>query len=236
MKSTNSPFQNKIVWVTGGTSGIGLELCKLFHEMGAKVLASGTKNLEKYSETFLKKIDYFKCDVSDYIQVKNTIDSIISKFGKIDILINNAGVFTNAPLHDLSIEDIDKTINVNLLGSIYTTKLCSEYMLNQKDAKIMNILSVASQKYFENSSIYSASKAGLLAFSESFRSETRNKGIDLINILPGATKTPAWQDNQRDWFIDSKDLALACIKNLELSYIENMVIENVVIRPKLGDL
>lgn len=236
MKSTNSPIQNKVIWITGGTSGIGLEISKLLDEIGAKVICSGTKEIDSYKEQFLKSIEYIKCDVSEKDQVNETVDQIISKHESIDILINNAGIFLNGKTLDLSIDDIDRTIQVNLLGSIYTTKICSDHMIKQKNGKIMNILSVASVKYFENSSVYSASKAGLLAFSESFRAETRNKGIDIINILPGATDTPAWEEQAKEWFIDPKDLANACVQNLELSYIGNMLVENVIIRPKLGDL
>lgn len=235
-----------VVWITGASSGLGASLAEEFCKRGAFVFAT-SRRMEKLQQLKEKidnsninsgyKLEVIKCDVSDKFDVQNCFEKI-SELGKIDCLINNAGVTSFNKAKKDSLEDIDKIINTNLLGAIYTIKSVIPAMINQNSGTIINILSVVTEKIFSNSSIYSASKLGLKGYTRVLREEVRNNNIRVINISPGATETEIWSEEIVNKYSERmmKPIDLASLI-ADIFYKQNsIVIEDIVIRPQGGDL
>ncbi|HPN37664.1 MAG TPA: SDR family NAD(P)-dependent oxidoreductase [Melioribacteraceae bacterium] len=229
-----------LIWITGCSSGIGYNISKLFAEKGFSILAT-SRNNQKLAllKKDLPKNNVFieKCDVTNYDEIK----SIYKKYSQnfiFDGIINNAGVTSFKSFTHNNREEIDLIINTNLLGTIYLTNILIPHFISVKKGKIFNILSVAATKIFTNSSIYAASKSGLLAFSNVVREEVREHNISVTNILPGATATPIWSKENLDKFsermMNPKDLA-EMICNLYLNS-STAIPEEITVRPILGDL
>lgn len=230
----------KLVWVTGGSSGIGNAISRLFIEKGKTVLvtARSLDKLEKLRQEFENEHVFIEqCDIRDYNSLKIIYNSYKSSY-IFDTLINNAGVTSFKPFKYNDIEEIDSIVKTNLLGAIYATQIVLPDFISNNKGKIINVLSVAAIKTFTNSSIYAASKAGLLAFSNVLREEIRKYNISVTNILPGATATPIWSEDNIAKFsermMNPEDVA-ELIYNLYIN--ESTVIpEEITIRPILGDL
>ena len=189
-------MKEKIIWVTGGSSGIGKAISQYFVKKGFFVACSSRNEnkLKKLQESFnsdLLKI--FPLDVSKPQKVREVFNIIEEEF-EIECLVNNAGITTFKLAVDTSFNEIEKIISTNLLGSIYTIKSVIPSMIKNGKGTIINIISVVAKKIFINSSVYSASKAGLLTFSDVLREEVRGNNIRIINVLPGAVKTSIWHD------------------------------------------
>jgi 3-oxoacyl-[acyl-carrier protein] reductase len=227
-----SKIKNKIVLVTGGRSGIGLALVNELNENGAIVISCGRRTAQDDN--------YFRCDVSKSDEVKNLRERIIEKYGKVDILINNAGVIEISNIVDSSEHDFDKMIGANLKGMFLCAREFLPDMIEKKDGMIVSVSSVATKVIFKGSGIYSSSKAGMSAMTKCLREEVRDFGIDVIDVLPGAVETAMWNpDNkaEREGKIMSKeDVAKVIVENIKMSINKNIMIEEITIRPNLGDL
>ena len=234
--------KEKAVWITGAGSGIGKELTIEFIKNGSTVLGTSRRidvlnSLKNSLRDKQNNFHIYKIDVSDNESVAGFYKAASKKFD-IDCLINNAGVTSFTKAEDDSIELIKNIIEVNLLGGIYTIKSALQGMLEKKSGTIINILSVATQKVFTLSSAYSASKSGLLAYTNVLREEIRDKNIRLINISPGATETLIWGESALKKFSGKMMNAADVAKLVYNLYSEksNLVAENVVVRPITGDL
>lgn len=226
------------VWITGASSGIGKELALEFANKKHTVIATARRlNLLEALEKENSLITPCKLDVSDFAEVDKFYKEFSSKY-KFNVLINNAGLTSFEKAENDSIETIKKIIEVNLLGSIYTIKSVLPDMIERKEGTIINILSVVTKKIFKNSSAYSASKTGLYAYLNVLREEVRKYNIRIINVIPGATKTPIWDSGILEKYshrmmppseIASLVYDLAIIKS-------NVVAEEIILRPKEGDL
>lgn len=236
-------FSDKsVIWVTGASSGIGRAIAKEFAAVGAKVYVSARRmgELERLKKELNDNdldIELQACNVASVQNVEQVAKKILAE-NPIDCLINAAGITSFKPITDNSINEIHDIVNTNLLGSIYTTKAVLDGMIERKNGTIINILSVVAEKIFANSGVYSASKAGLRAFSKVLREEVREHGIKIIDILPGATETAIWNQKVRAKYADQmmkpEDIARVVVSAfLEKS---NMVSEEIVLRPITGDL
>ncbi len=234
--------KNPAVLLTGASSGIGAEIVKAFTANGINVvgisrkigkLNSLRKSLPQNSSDFFP----FKCDVGNLTELKSVIKEI-KKSHDITALINNAGITAFKPAVKHSEKEIENIISVNLLGAIHLSKMILPGMLKNNKGIVINILSVAAKDIFANSSVYSASKAGLLAFMNVLRKEVKDTNIKIINILPGATATPIWPEkalkNFGEQMMTSKDVGkfIYQIYNLD----STVVPEEIIIRPVHGDL
>ncbi len=231
---------NRIVWITGASSGIGKSTVNEFLSNGINIAASSRKPevLNKNIDPkFRNLIAFHPLDVSDYKQTQEVYNSIAAD-SRVECLINNAGITTFSEAKEDSFEVIREIINVNLLGAINTIKAVIPEMINSKNGLIINILSVAARKIFNRSSAYAASKAGLLAYSNVLREELREYNIRVVNILPGATKTPIWHSSVLEKYSNrmmSPDDIAKLVFNI-YSQKSNAVWEEVVLRPVKGDL
>lgn len=230
------------IWVTGASSGIGKAVALEFAKIGCNVFVSARRSqeLERVKDEAGKSgenIFSFPCNVASHTNVEQTFKKISSEF-EINCLINNAGLTSFKNTSDNSINEINDIINTNLLGSIYAIKSVLPSFIKKESGTIMNILSVVVQKVFTRSSVYTASKMGLLGYSNSLREEVRKHNIRVINVIPGATETSMWSQEIRKekgvLMMNPESIARIIVSN----YLQkdNLVTEEIVLRPITGDL
>ena len=191
-------FKDKIVVITGASSGIGRQLAVDFARRGAK-LALVARRKDKLLETQkqLGNADskIFICDVSNSNEVKKTSQEILSKFNKVDILINNAGFNIHGEFENLSLVEIENIMKVNYFGVVNFIKYLLPSMLKQRHGRIVNIASVSGLEGVPKSAAYSASKYALIGLSESLYFELKPKGIHVSVFCPARTKTDFFLNN-----------------------------------------
>ena len=228
------------VWITGASSGIGKAAVKEFASVGFNVFASARRvtELNRLKEEInSKQLEVYPCNVASQVNVEQTFKKI-TKENQINCLINNAGVTSFKSAEETTIKEIDDIVNTNLLGSIYTTKSVLPHMKKRGSGTIINILSVVTGKTFTNSSVYTASKMGLLGYSKVLREEVREYNIRVMNIIPGATETAMWTRETREEH--SKRMmnpeSLARLMVSAFLQKDNLVTEEIVVRPIEGDL
>jgi short-subunit dehydrogenase len=187
-------FTNKVVVITGASSGIGEASAIQFAKSGAHVILVGRRK-EKLLEVEKKLLEYnvstlvCPCDVSNKSQVKEMSNKVLEKFGKIDILINNAGFAIYGKVSDLDIEQIESQMITNYFGMIYCIKNFLKKMLEQKSGHIVNVASVAGSFGLPGIASYCASKFAMLGFSESLQHELKGTGVGITVISPIMVKT-----------------------------------------------
>lgn len=230
------------VWITGASSGIGRAAAIEFAKTGAKVFASGRRaaELERINTELDNdqiSVEVFPCNVASSTNVDQTVKKILAN-SKIDCLINNAGITSFKLAEENSINEINDIINTNLLGSIYSIKAVLPQMISNRSGTIINILSVVTKKTFTNSSVYAASKMGLLGYTNALREEVRKHNIKVINVIPGATATTMWSKEMRNQFSDRMMTSEDIARVLVWAFLqkENLVTEELVLRPIEGDL
>lgn len=178
----------KVIVITGASDGLGKTLTEsLSKENNIIALATTEEKLQKVAED--NNCNYKVCDVSDYHQVEKCTNEIIEEFGKIDILINNAGLWIQEELEENDEKRIHDVIDVNLLGMIYMTKAVIPIMKKNQDGIIININSQAGINHKAERVVYNASKWGVTGFSKSLQDEVAKYGIRVTDILPGMLKT-----------------------------------------------
>ena len=172
-----------VIVITGGSSGIGLETAKKFAQD-----KQHTVYVLNRSEVKLESINWIKCDVTNSKEIASAVNEITTKENKeINLLINNAGMGISGAVEYHSEAEINKIIDVNLVGLVNVTRAFLPFM--KKGDKIINISSVAGPISIPFQTMYSVTKAGVLAFSNGLRNELRPLGIKVTSVLPGDTKT-----------------------------------------------
>ena len=188
-------LKNKIAIVTGSYGDIGRAICQKLASNGIKIALIGRdlKKLKSQKSKLLEKnkteIIISNLDVSDFNSYKDAVDSIISKWGKIDILINNAGITKDNIIIRMSIEEWEDVINTNLKGTFIGCKLVSKFMIKQKYGKIINISSVVGKIGNKGQANYVASKAGMDGITKTLSKELGSRGINVNSIAPGYIET-----------------------------------------------
>ena len=178
----------KVIVITGASDGLGKTLTEsLSKENNVIALATTEEKLQKVAED--NNCNYKVCDVSDYNQVEKCTNEIIEEFGKIDILINNAGLWIQEKLEENDADRINAVIDVNLLGMIYMTKAVIPIMKKNQDGIVININSQAGINHKAERVVYNASKWGVTGFSKSLQDEVAKYGIRVTDIMPGMLKT-----------------------------------------------
>ena len=183
-------LKNKKVIITGATGGIGKSLVKKFSNAGANVLATGTKE-EKLD--YLKKeftnVETEKFNLGEHSKIESFIESASTKLGGLDVLINNAGMNLDSLTIRLSEENWKKVLDINLTSTFLMCKFAIKKMIKNKSGKIVNITSIVGHTGNFGQTNYSASKAGIVAFSKSMALEHAKKNININCVSPGFIKT-----------------------------------------------
>ena len=179
-------FKNKNILITGASGGIGNELVKKFVSLGGNVLGSGTKNekLDKIKKQY-PNIKVKKFDMAEDSKIKDFIDSVTLELGRLDILINNAGINMDNLSLRMKDEEWKKVININLTSTFLLSKHAIKQMLKNKFGRIVNITSVVGHTGNLGQSNYSASKSGIIGMSKSLAIEYAKKNITINCVSPG---------------------------------------------------
>ena len=187
--------ERKIVLITGGSRGIGKETAKVYAENGYDVAINyvsektDVEGIKKEFQDMGVKCLMIKADVSNEEEVNNMVEKVISEFGKIDVLVNNAGITKDTLLMRMSKEDFDKVIDINLKGTFLVTKAVSKYMMKKRCGYIINLSSVVGVAGNSGQSNYSASKAGIIGFTKSIAKELASRNIRVNAVAPGFIET-----------------------------------------------
>lgn len=231
----------KNILITGASKGIGKALAIKFAKEGFTVIAA-SRNIEAiknyaYNYDFAGKIIPEELDVTNRNEIIRLVESLEAE-SPLYCVINNAGITSFRKAEHDSFEMIESIINTNLLGAVTLTRAVLPGMIKRKAGAIINIISVAAEKVFTNSSIYAASKIGLQTYAKVLREELREHKIQVMNVLPGATNTEIWSEEMRDKFGDRmmtpEDIADVVYSAFSVS--DKLVQEEIVLRPILGDL
>ena len=178
----------KTIVITGGSDGLGKTLAEsLSKENNVIILATNEDKLKIVATD--NNCLYKVCDVSDYIAVENAINEIVRDYSKIDVLINNAGLWIQEELDTNDYIRIQDVIAVNLLGTINVSKAVIPNMKENKDGLIININSQAGINHKAERVVYNASKWGVTGFSKSLQDEVAKYGIRVTDVMPGMMKT-----------------------------------------------
>ena len=185
----------KVALITGGTRGIGKAIAIKFAKNGYNLVlnyVSDRTNLEELENEFKEyniEVLFIKTDVSNFEDCENMAKQAIAKFGKIDVLVNNAGITKDSLLLRMTPEDFEKVININLKGTFNVTKSIVPYMMKKRTGKIVNISSVVGVSGNAGQCNYAASKAGIIGFTKSIAKELASRNILANCVAPGFIDT-----------------------------------------------
>lgn len=199
-----SSLKNKIVLITGASSGIGEACARHFAEQGAKLILTARRieRLEKLASELKTEVLSLQLDVQDKSAVSDAINNLSPEWRNIDILVNNAGLALDSlPIQSGHIENWETMIQTNVNGLLYVTHAIVPGMIERKTGHIVNIGSVAGHDAYANGNVYCATKAAVRAISKSMRIDLLGKNIRVSEIAPAATNTEfctvRWKDKQR---------------------------------------
>lgn len=187
-------IQGKVVVITGASSGNGAAAARFLSSQGA-VVVLGARRVERIDSLAKELTSHggkalaVATDVTQHEQVKRLVDTAVQSYGRIDVMVNNAGLMPHSPLERLKIDDWNRTIDVNLKGVLYGIAAALPYMKQQKSGHFINVSSVAGHKVRPNSAVYAATKSAVLVLSEGLRQEVKPYNIRTTAISPGAVAT-----------------------------------------------
>jgi NADP-dependent 3-hydroxy acid dehydrogenase YdfG len=187
-------IEGKVVVITGASSGLGEATARLLCAHGASIVL-GARRVDRLLSLADEltgrggKALPVETNVTQYGEVKRLVDTAVQRFGRIDVMINNAGLMPQAPLERLNIEDWNRTIDVNIKGVLYGIAAALPYMKQQKAGQFINVASVAGHKVGPCAAVYAATKHAVRALSEGLRQEVKPYNIRTTVISPGAMVT-----------------------------------------------
>lgn len=233
---------SKLIVVTGATKGIGRAVAEKFAAAGfdCAVCARSAADLDVLKEEFRMKygvnVHYHRADMSLKNDVEQFASFILALQRPIDVLVNNAGFFIPGAITEEKEGTLEQMINANLYSAYYLTRGIVQKMKDEKRGHIFNMCSIASIKAYPNGGSYAISKFALLGFSKCLREELKPFNIRVTAVMPGATKTDSWEGTNLpdERFIKPEDVAEAIYSAHALS--PRSVVEELLIRPQLGDI
>ena len=184
---------NKVIIITGGSSGLGLATAQLLHEQGNTIIITGRsiEKLETAASLIGSNCIYYALDMNNEVEIQPFVADIISKYGRIDALVNNAGINAKKPFLEVSNEDFENIIKVNTTSVFTMTREVVRYMQNQENkGTIVNISSMAAQYGIPYVIAYTASKTAIDGMTRALAVELGAKGIRVNAVAPGFIKTP----------------------------------------------
>lgn len=230
-------LSGKVALVTGGSEGIGTSIAAELARAGAVVvLTSRSEERAVQAAAGIEgEVLGMGCDVRDYAACEAVVAAIDERFGRLDVLVNNAGLGIFKPVQELSVDDWTLQVETNLNGTFFTTKAALPLLQRagrggEGDAWLINIGSLASRNSFGNGAGYNASKFGLLGMTEAMMIDLRYDGIRTSIIMPGSVNT-GFNDHSgdRDWAIQPDDVGRAVLQLV--AYPTNTLVSRIEMRP-----
>jgi len=232
---------NPVAIVTGGTKGIGHAICNLLGDKGFDLVtcARHQEDLDLLKANFAARsinLYAFQADLSKSEEVKSFVRYVHDNTNRVEILVNNAGVFYPGEILKEKEGQLEMMINTNLYSAYYLTRGLINLLHHGKKSHIFNMCSIASKIAYPNGGSYSISKFALLGFSKVLREELKSKGIRVTAILPGATWSDSWKGANfpQDRLMQATDIAHVLWSAYALSAAAD--VEEITLRPQLGDL
>jgi NAD(P)-dependent dehydrogenase (short-subunit alcohol dehydrogenase family) len=187
-------FENQVVVITGAANGIGKACAIRFAEEGANVACldlAEELNAAVAAECAALGVEALalKCNVTDKENIDSIVETVTDKWGRIDILVASAGIYTGSPLAEVSFEQWQRTIDINLTGTFLTNQAIAPILMEQKSGSIINISSMAGKTSWSASAEYSASKSGVIGLTRSVAMEMAPSGPTANAVCPGNTLT-----------------------------------------------
>lgn len=211
--------QNKIIVITGAASGLGFALSKVFRKAGARVISTDINKKELTKKSKLVESFPVPADITKEKDVLDLVKKVIKKFGRIDVWVNNAGLWAaHAPVEKLDTKKLRKIVEVNLLGTIYSTKAALIEMKKKGEGVIVNIISTSALEGRPGSSGYCASKYGVVGFTKSLALEVKDTDIKVLAIYPGGMKTHLFDEKKPaniDAYMDPEYVATKILENFK---------------------
>jgi short-subunit dehydrogenase len=236
-------MEKLVVLITGASQGIGAAIAKVFaaEVRGGRLalVARNAKNLAAVARVCGElgaEVETFACDASDAAAVAAMAVAVKKRIGGVDVLINNAGAFTQAPFAQTSLADFDRLIVVNLRSAFLVTRAFLPAMLKRKRGDIFFMSSIAGLGAYPNAAAYCAAKFGVTGLAKVLRAETKATGVRVCCVHPGATWSPSWSASgvKPERIMPAEDVARAFFDVWRLG--RRTVVEEIVLRPEQGDL
>jgi NADP-dependent 3-hydroxy acid dehydrogenase YdfG len=223
---------NKTIVVTGGTKGIGRAIVDKFANEGFTVLICARTEENDFPEN----VHFFKADMSKKAEVLAFADFVKMTVNQVDILVNNTGFFLPGQIHNEEEGTLEAMIETNVYSAYHLTRALVGDMIARKEGYIFNICSTASITAYTNGGSYCISKFALLGMSKVLREELKPHHVRVTSILPGATLTNSWAGVElpAERFIAPEDIAQVVWTAFSLP--DSTVLEEILMRPMLGDL
>ncbi len=238
----NETRRGKLVIVTGASKGIGRAIAEQFAAEGNSLLLCARNEatlqicVKEMQQQFPQaSVDSFAADLSDKLQVQAFAAWCLQQ-GSPAILVNNAGTFLPGNIRDEAEGSLEHMMNTNLYSAYHLTRLLLPAMLQNGSGHIFNISSIAALHAYDGGGSYSISKFALDGFSQNLRHELKATGIKVTTVFPGAVHTDSWAgfDNSSKRIMEASDVATMVLAASKLS--AQAVVEQIVLRPQLGDL
>jgi len=232
-----------VVLITGASQGIGAAIAKVFAAeipgVRLALVARNEKNLRATAGACLRlgaEVEIFPADVTEERAVAKMARVVTRHFGPVDVLINNAGAFTMAPFTKTSVAAFDDMIATNLRSAFLVTAAFLPAMLKRKRGDIFFMSSIAGLGAYPSAAAYCAAKFGVTGLAKVLRTETKNAGVRVCCVHPGATWSPSWSKSgvKPQRIMPAEDIARAILDVYRLS--RRTVVEEIILRPQRGDL
>ena len=188
-------LRDVVVLVTGGARGLGEAICRELAEAGALVIVADVR--EELAKTVAADVERsggrataLRLDVADAADAADAVRGVIAEHGRVDVLVNNAGVDVTAPVEELTVEQWDRICAVNLRGPFVMSRLVLPGMRARGSGHVVNVASTASKRAWPNASAYHATKWGLLGLSHALHAEARPAGVKVTAVVAGGMRTP----------------------------------------------
>ena len=230
----------KVAVVTGSTRGIGFAVAEALLQAGSVVVVS-SRSPERVAEARDRlvaraggEVVGIPCDVRDPDACRRLVEATVERLGRLDVLVNNAGVGVFEPIQQMSIEDFRLQIDTNLCGAFYCSKAAAPHLARSGNGWIVNVGSLAGRNTFAGGTGYNASKFGLLGMSEAMMLDLRHQGVRVSLVMPGSVDTEFGHPSggaARPWALTARDVAQAVVGVMD--FPANAHVSRVEMRPSM---